>query len=599
MGSDESIAHRLFIRHNAQQRNPAMIRPALVASFVFSVLACASGWCLAAEAPDLVLHNGNVITVDGKFSLQQAIAVRGDRIAAVGKNDEVLKLKGDGTKVIDLKGQTLIPGLIDSHVHPSGAAMKEFDHEVPEMTSIADVLDYIGERAKKLGPGKWINVSQVFITRLKERRYPTRQELDKVAPENPVVFATGPDASINTLALKLSGIDKNFVVSGKGYIEKDERGEPTGILRSCTRYIKSGESGGKSASESDRRERLVDLFHAYNEVGLTSVIDRDCDSSSLDRYRGLLEAGRLTVRMATSQHVDTDGKLENIEQNIRSIAANPLTKGDSRLRIIGIKTYLDGGMLTGSAYMRQPWGVSEIYSIRDPEYKGVLFIPRERLLPIVKATIDSGLQFTAHSVGDGAVHQLLDVYEEINREKPIRDTRPSITHSNFMSKEAVEQAAKLGVVLDIQPAWLYLDGQTLQLQFGYDRLRYFQPLKSIFEAGGIAGGGSDHMQKIGARRSINFYDPFLAMATTVRRLPRGMNKPLHPEEALNREQMIKYYTINNAWIMRQEKDLGSLEVGKLADFVVLDTDLLTCPDEAIEKTKVVSTWLGGKMVYSR
>jgi predicted amidohydrolase YtcJ len=229
----------------------------------------------------------------------------------------------------------------------------------------------------------------------------------------------------------------------------------------------------------------------------------------------------------------------------------------------------------------------------------VLFIPREKLLPIVKTTIDSGLQFTAHSVGDGAVHQLLDVYEEINREHPIKQTRPSITHSNFMSKEAVEQAAKLGVVLDIQPAWLYLDGQTLTMQFGYDRLRYFQPLKSIFEAGGIAGGGSDHMQKIGARRSINFYDPFLAMATTVRRLPRGMDKPLHPDEALSREQMIKYYTINNAWIMRQEQELGSLEVGKLADFVVLDTDLLTCADDAIEKTKVVSTWLGGKQVYPR
>jgi predicted amidohydrolase YtcJ len=166
-----------------------------------------------------------------------------------------------------------------------------------------------------------------------------------------------------------------------------------------------------------------------------------------------------------------------------------------------------------------------------------------------------------------------------------------------MSKAAVEQAARLGVVLDIQPAWLYLDGQTLRAQFGEERLRYFQPLRSIFAAGGIAGGGSDHMQKIGPRRSINFYDPFLAMATAVRRLPKGADEPLHPEESLSREQMLRFYTINNAWVIRQENELGSLEVGKQADFVLLDTDLLTCPAEEIENTTVLATYVAGKEVY--
>jgi predicted amidohydrolase YtcJ len=475
--------------------------------------------------------------------------------------------------------------------------MTDFDHQVPQMDSIADVLAYIRARAKELGPGKWVNVSQVFITRLEERRYPTRAELDAAAPENPVVFSTGPDASVNTLALQLSGIDKDFVVTGKGYLEKDpQTGEPTGILRSCTRYIKS-ESSSKPASEADRRARLAELLHAYNAVGLTAVCDRSADRSAVDRYRGLLEADKLTVRMAVSWHIGTDDDVQAVQERIREVAQHPLTKGDSRLRIIGIKTFLDGGMLTGSAYMRQPWGVSEIYSIRDPAYRGVLFIPREKLLPIVKTTIENNLQFTAHSVGDGAVHQLLDVYEEIARTQPIKPSRPCITHSNFMSKAAVEQAARLGVVLDIQPAWLYLDGQTLRAQFGEERLRYFQPLRSIFAAGGIAGGGSDHMQKIGPRRSINFYDPFLAMATAVRRLPKGADEPLHPEESLSREQMLRFYTINNAWVIRQENELGSLEVGKQADFVLLDTDLLTCPAEEIENTTVLATYVAGKEVY--
>ena len=251
------------------------------------------------------------------------------------------------------------------------------------------------------------------------------------------------------------------------------------------------------------------------------------------------------------------------------------------LRIIGIKTFLDGGMLTGSAYMRKPWGVSRIYAIDDPSYRGVLFIPPEQLVPIVRATVESGLQFTAHSVGDGAVHALLDAYEEVNRTTPVAPTRPCITHSNFMSREAIEQAARLGVVVDIQPAWLYLDTRTLVAQFGYDRLRYFQPLQSLFEAGVIAGGGSDHMQKIGSLRSINPYNPFLAMWVAITRKAKGYEGRLHPEEALTREQAIRFYTINNATLLFLEDRIGSLEAGKLADFVVLDRDILTCPEDEI------------------
>ena len=554
---------------------------------------------VAAEEADLIFHNGKVLAVDEKFSQHEALAVRGERVLAIGKNDEILKLRGAATKTIDLAGKLLIPGLIDSHVHPSGAAMTEFDHEVPQMDTIADVLAYITARAKAAGPGKWVVVRQVFITRLKEQRYPTKAELDAAAPENPVMFSTGPDAAVNSLALKLSGIDKDFVVEGKGYLEKDSAtGEPTGILRSCTHYIKA-DVVSKPASEAERRQRLVELFKAYNAVGITSVADRDADRSAVDRYRGLRDSNQLSVRIAVSRHIDTDGSVEQIQKNIAAVAADPLCQGDARLRIIGIKTYLDGGMLTGSAYMRQPWGVSEIYSIRDPAYRGVLFIPRDKLLPIVKTTMEHNLQFTAHSVGDGAVTQLVSVYAELDKEKPIRETRPCITHSNFMTYEAVEQLAKLGIVVDIQPAWLYLDGRTLLAQFGNERLRYFQPLRSIFDTGGIAGGGSDHMQKIGPRRSINPYDPFLGMATTVIRQPRGMKEPLHPEEALTRQEMIRFYTRNNAWVIRQEKELGTLEPGKMADMVIVDTDLLTCADDAIEKTQVMATYVGGQEVYRR
>ena len=547
-----------------------------------------------AETADLILHHGRIVTVDSGFTIVEAIAVRGDRITEVGSDANVLKLRGERTEVVDLDGKMVLPGLIDSHVHPSDASLTEFDHKIPEMKTIGDVLEHIRQRAKVVPPGKWIEVHQVFITRLAEQRYPTRSELDAAAPKNPVAFMTGPDAALNSMAMERCGIDKHFQVTGTGIVERYlASDEPTGVMHGCNRYVKL-ESTEKQPTEAERLDRLRQLFKDYNSVGLTTVCDKAASSAAVGRYRELAAAGQLTVRMAVSRLIDTDGKLESVEDAIRQVGADPLVKGDSRLWIVGIKTFLDGGMLTGSALMQNPWGVSRIYSIRDPEYRGVRFIPQDRLVALVETAVENKLQFTAHSVGDGAVHALLDAYEDVNRRHPIRETRPAITHSNFMSREAIKQAAKLGVVLDIQPAWLLLDGKTLDDQFGLGRLRYFQPLKSIFAAGVVAGGGSDHMQKIGPRRSINFYDPFLAMQTTVARKPNGMSEALHPEESLDRKQMIRFYTANNAFVLRREHEIGSLEPGKLADFILIDTDLLNCPVEAIGTTKVLATYLGGK-----
>lgn len=555
----------------------------------------------AAEPADFIIRNAKVVTVDAKFSLAQAAAVRGDKLLAVGSNADVAKLAGPNTRVVDAKGRLVIPGLMDSHTHPSGASMYEFDHPMPEFESIADVLNYIKARAQVVKEGDWITLSQVFITRLKEQRYPTRAELDAAAPKHPVAFQTGPDASVNTLALQLNKIDRNFKIPDglPGKIEKDANGDPTGILRTSGNYFKTGSTGARNVTEADRSERLLALFKDYNSVGITTICDRNASLGAIEGYKKFRDQGLLTVRMSCSQGIGSVGPMEKIQESIRAVAKNPLhTERDDWLRIVGIKMFLDGGMLTGSAYMRQPWGVSEIYSITDPQYRGVLFIPKDRLKPMVRAAVESGLQFTAHSVGDGAVHALLDCYDELAKEGlPVRQTRACVTHSNFMSKEAVETAARLGVVLDIQPAWLYLDTRTLTKQFGYDRLRYFQPLKSIFAAGGIVGGGSDHMQKIGSFRSVNPYNPFLGMQTAITRRAKWYDGQLHPEEALTREQALRFYTINNAKLLFQEDRTGSLEVGKLADLALLDTDLLTCAEDKISQTKVLLTMVGGKVVW--
>lgn len=570
--------------------------PRLAIVFFLSLV---PGFARAADEADLILHHGRVVTVDKDFAIHQAIAVKDGRILRTGADEEVLRAKGPNTTLVNLGGKMVLPGLCDSHVHPGAASMHEFDHPVPDMESIADVLAYIRSRAEALDEGKWIVVRQVFITRLREQRYPTKAELDEAAQRNPVVFATGPDASVNSLALKLSGIDRDFQVTGAGKIERDpETGEPTGILRSAMRYLKVPPDDVK-ATPAQRDERLLKLFEDYLSVGITSIIDRDANAEEVEQYRRLHAAKKLPLRARLSQNVDTSVATRKIVEQIDRIAADPLRRDDDWLRLIGIKTYLDGGMLTGSAYLRKPWGVSRIYAIDDPRYRGMLYIPHEVLVPIVRATVERGLQFTAHSVGDGAVHELLSAYEEVNQTTPIAAARPCLTHSNFMSREAIEQAARLGVMVDIQPAWLYLDTRTLVAQFGDERLRWFQPLRSLFEAGVTAGGGSDHMQKIGPLRSINPYNPFLGMWVTITRRAKWYDKPLHPEEALSREQAIRFYTINNARIMFFDDQIGSLEPGKLADLVVVDRDLLTCPIDEIRDAQVLATYLGGRLAYER
>jgi predicted amidohydrolase YtcJ len=570
------------------------------------VLAFLLAWCVLpgaagiAQQADVVLHGGRIVTVDPQFRIVEALAIQGERILATGSDAAILELAGPATERVDLAGKTVLPGLIDTHSHPVSASMFEFDHQVPDMQTVADVLDYIRVRAAELDEGTWITVNQVFITRLRERRFPTRRELDQAAPRHPVMFRTGPDASLNSLALELSGIGEDFEITDgqPGFLERDPAtGQLTGILRSCTRLVRV-KSSGRTATDEDRYQRLRDLLAAYNEVGITSVVDRGVSDGSIALYQRLRERGELTCRMFLTYNVNAQGTLEEIEAKVRRAAEHPLRQYNNQLWLRGIKIFLDGGMLTGSAYMRQPWGVSEIYSITDPEYRGVLFIEPEKLYQIARLTLENDMQLTAHCVGDGAVETLVDAYERVNERFPVREKRPAISHANFMTARAIDKMAELGVVADLQPAWLWHDGATLLANFGDERLAYFQPYKRLFERGVIVGGGSDHMQKIGRRRSINTYDPFLGMWATLVRQPRWSDQPLHPEQAITRQQAIQLYTIQAAYLTFEEHEKGSLEPGKLADLIVLDRDILTCPAEQVKDTRVLATWLGGRVVYS-
>ncbi len=559
--------------------------------------------CFGEPPPDVVWHHGKIVTVDASFTVAQAMAIRGDRIVAVGRDADIVALAGPQTRRVDLQGRVVLPGLIDSHVHPTGAAMYEYDHVVPEMETMADVLRYIAARAKVLDDGEWILVSQVFVTRLREQRFPTRAELDRVAPKNPVLFRTGPDCALNSLALKRSGIDRSTTITdGKpGYIEKDAKtGEPTGILRSCRRLVRyHAPPSRKKASLEVRAARLKSLLRDYNSVGLTGISDRSASDDDVELYQILKDRDELSCRVYLYYHVNAQDSLANITSRIEQAARHPLHTHNDRLWLRGIKIFLDGGMLTGSAYMSKPWGVSQIYSIKDPSYRGLLYVKPEKLYHIARIALKHDLQITAHSVGDGAVETLVRAYERVSREFPIRDKRPCVTHCNFMSAEAIATMKRLGIVADLQPAWLRLDGATLRKQFGDKRLAYFQPYRTLFDEGIVVGGGSDHMQKIGGRRAVNPYDPFWGMWITLTRQPRWTDVPLHPGQRISRAEALRLYTINNAYLTFEELHKGSLEPGKLADFVMIDRDYLTCPVDQVKDIRVLWTVVGGKTVYRR
>ena len=553
----------------------------------------------ALAAPLTVFTNGKIITVDAAFSITDAMAVDGARIVALGEKAKALAAEHSDAKRVDLGGRMVLPGLMDSHAHPVGAATYEFDHPVPDIGDIPQLLDYIASRAKALREGSLISVSQIFITRLKEQRYPTREELDRVAPRHPVQFSTGPDSMLNSLALKLAGIDRNFKVpaGSTGVIVFDANGEPTGLMHAFSPSMKA-KSPAKSPSAEQTRELVKKLFADYNSVGFTTIADRGASSGNAEVYQALRDAKSLTVRLRLSHTFSTGSVWRTTELALEDIIKHPLCKPDPMLQIIGTKIWLDGGMLTGSALMLEPWGVSSIYGITDKNYRGVQRTPSEHLAKMVRKVAGAGLQFTAHSVGDGAVKLLLDTYDEVNKDTPIRDTRPCITHCNFMTPDSIAQAARLGAVIDMQPIWFHLDGATLLKQFGNERMSRFQPLRALFDAKVPVGGGSDHMQKIGSLRSINPYNPWLAMWIAVGRKCRFMDEPLHPEGGLTREEAIRLYTINNAHILFLEKECGSLETGKRADFIILDRDVLKCPLDELKDTQVRETWLDGKQVWT-
>jgi hypothetical protein len=547
-------------------------------------------------AADVLYYNGKIITMWEEMPVAESVAIGGGRILAVGDTQVVGRRVGPRTRQIDLEGKTMLPGLIDSHVHPIGAALAERDGEVPVMRDFAELRTYVEKAVQSTPASQLVFVPKVYSTRLQERRYPTRWELDKFSGSHKVMLDNGYASALNSAALAAAGITRETPQPEDGKIITDPKtGEPTGLILGARRLV-SGLLDQRSFTHEDRVWALQEMHKAYNRVGLTSVIDRSQRSEGIRAYQELWEKGALTLRTNITLTLDGEAPLEDLTRDIRALT--PSTGfGDDFLRIGSLKIFLDGGILIGTAYLRTPYGKhTEVYGFHDPDYRGVLRVPPEKITAMAKLANRLGWQMTAHTTGGASTDALLDAYEAADRERPIRDRRFTLTHANFPDDRAIARAKKLGVLMDLQPAWYHLDGPALATVLGPDRMKFFHPYKSIFDAGVIVAGGSDHMIKFDDKLAINPYNPFFGMWMVVTRKTAD-GTVYNPEQKITREQALKMWTWNAAYVSFDEEVKGSIEPGKLADFAIIDRDYLTCPEDEIQDIAVVQTIVGGEVVY--
>ena len=285
---------------------------------------------------------------------------------------------------------------------------------------------------------------------------------------------------------------------------------------------------------------------AYNRVGITSTCDRLQGPEGFRAYQEVRAAGGMTVRTNVTYYTAAKGTPEEVAAQIRNI---PFVTGwgDEWLRVGPIKTTVDGGILIGTAYLREPYGPhTQIYGYSDPEYQGVLAVSKENLFTMARVADELGWQMTAHATGGGAVDLLLDAYEAADRVKPIRGRRWNLMHANFPNAAAVERAKRLGVVFDSQIAWLHCDGDALKDVFGAERMAYFLPFRSLIDAGLVVVGGSDHMIRFDPREAINPYHPFYGMWMAITRKTTG-GIVLNPEQRVTREEALRMWTLNGAY----------------------------------------------------
>ncbi|MCJ7731828.1 amidohydrolase [Candidatus Bathyarchaeota archaeon] len=534
---------------------------------------------------DLALINGKIITVDNEFSIAEAVAVKNGRIQHVGTTKAVRELTGPETQIVDLKGKTLMPGLYDSHLHVegTGSALMMINCRTPPMHSIEDMKKAVAEKVKEAKPGEWVLGRGWDQAKLAEHRNPSRYDLDAVAPDNPVVLTRtcGHLLVANSKALEIGGITKETPQPVGGKIVKDKNGEPTGMLEEgpamniVRQYIPPD-------GIPEFMLQIKTAFDAFNKAGITSVIDAGTTEDQMIAYQLLKENGELTVR--TNMMLRAIDGNEPIESSISRVERFPMITGygDELLKFQGLKILIDGGIGGRTALLREHYeGDSDDY--------GLLTVPVEDLQKLVDAANKRGMLCGIHCAGGKAMDIVLDAYRETNKIKSIKGRRFYLIHAYQPSEQNFKDCRDMGILVASQPSFLYYLGDSYHENVGDTRSKWLKPHRAWIDEGILVGAGTDS--------PVTPYLPFVSLWTSIARRTELKNTQMGTDQKVNREEAIRMYTVNGAYMTFEEDLKGSLEAGKLADMIILDRDILNCPEDDIKDTKVLVTYLGGKIVY--
>lgn len=527
---------------------------------------------------DSVYLNGNIYTVDEGFSTAEAIAIKGQYIIGIGSNDDVRKFIGTSTKVIDLGGKTVVPGLIEGHMHYPGEGQKLLQLDV--FWKPKDViLELVKAEADRLPDGEWITGNGWNQEVWDVPEFPTKEDLDSVAPNNPVALkrTCGHATWVNSMALELGGITKDTPNPQGGEILKDENGEPTGILTDTA--ASAVRSLIPPFNEERQKEALLLAQDELFSYGLTTSMDAGSGLEDIQYMKDLYESGDLKIRLYTM--VDSGSSAEAYYEKGPEVGLY-----ENRLTMNCIKFYTDGSLGARSAWML------EEYSDRAGHF-GNSRHTYDEFYELIKAAREHGFQVATHAIGDAANKQVVDIYEKVLKEMPLENHRYRIEHFQIATLEDIQRIADLGIVPAMQSVHATSDKNMAEDRVGSERIKGAYAWRKVLNTGNVIVNGSD--------ANVELVNPYHGLYAAVTRSGRD-GEPAggwYPEENMTREEALRSFTIWAAYGQFEEDIKGSLEVGKLADFVVLDRDYMTVPARDIKDILPLATIVGGEIVYAK
>jgi predicted amidohydrolase YtcJ len=551
-----------------------------------------------AGAPDLVLINGKILTVDANDSITEAVAIRGGKIIAVGSTQEIMARTAANTRVIDLHGRTATPGLIDSHNHLADGGVSELFHvNLSDATRVDDVLRKVREKATTLKPGQWLLGHGWDEGKLAELRYLYASDLDQVAPTNPVwlMHTTGHYGVANSYAMRLAHITAETKNPPTGTIDRNAQAVPTGVLKESAMDLVT--SLIPPVTPEQMRSGILKMLESMNREGITAVKDPDIDQLTWNAYRLLLQEHKLTMHVFVLWGA---GKtLESAKQTLARISnlpKPPHSLGDGLLLSGGVKLYMDGSAGARTAWVYKEWNKN--LSEKDAGNYGYPAIDPDIYRQQIRLFHQAGVHVGTHAVGDRAIDWVVDTYAQVLKETPTHGLRHSIIHSNIPSDHAIETMATLQKEYDAgypeaQSVFMWWIGDTYAGNFGPERLLRLNPFKTYLAKGVQWGGGSDFpVTPFPARYGI--------WASIVRETLKGVYgaHPFGMAESVDVRTALRSYTTWAAHQLLLEDKIGSVEVGKEADIAVWDRDMYSIPADDIKNMKCEMTFFNGKIVYT-